>query len=373
MIINAGNIVPIYDKITDQWRYKADPTFYIPADRTNLIPMQFRVAGTVTDITWQIVKHDGTYSIDLDPVLLDKRCLNSDYTWFTWDASTTIGKTIGCDRYFVVFTVDGTPYYSEMLYLQELGGPEYADMTFTCSTGPDQIDIVENDTLSSTIISEQIDVSNDGGLTWTNLGADAGVIGNAGSGVEHKQVRRIVKTAAGNILRVYYVLTIDFAQPWCDDWVASKMNENNFYAQKDRYEIRFSHTKDIDPVLYPGPGYVQKMYMDACFDYPGIQRSQQVIINGEGTEVVTSAITKELRRFEVPQLIDPWLYAFSIIGDHDTVILKAITTGEEMTVNEYKFSPRDGSDGYHSVGQIEFLGDKFVNQCPENVGAINCP
>lgn len=361
MIVNPGNIVPIYDNIRDQWRDRwGHDDFGIIADLETLIPFQLKVPAVHVLESWWLVKADGSESWALDISTLDRVAdAGGSYKWYTWLANESIGEELECGLYFMRFDTGRAVYYSEMLNLQDLTGYENAGLSSSCAGN--EVTISAADTTNTAITYESIQELDGDGVTWTEVGSDTYTVPNVGVGpTETHNFRRVVRTAGGSYLTTYYTLFFEVADA-CATYRFTPYDTDNWSKAPNRAKITFSHDTDTEAVIY-STGYEQWVYLEAFMDFPEAAVENETQIDGNGQLRILSSNTKERTVFEFPHVPDFWIGVFGYLPFMSTAQISYDELADTNTMEEIEFAYRKQEDGYYSLGRISYRAQQYFDQ-----------
>lgn len=360
MIVNPGNILPIYDNIRDQWRFRWGHTdFGIVADVETLLPFQLKVDGGQVLESWQLVSADGTGVWDLDIDNFD-RATDSDglYKWYTWFGTAPVGQELGCGLFFMRFSTGRREYFSEVVRLESLGGYENAGLSASCSDN--EVSLGAYDSLGTAIVSQVIQQLDDDGVTWNTVGSNSYTVPNDTLGpTETYQFRRVVRTAGGTYLTTYYTLFFEVGDA-CATYLLIPYNVDNWAPAQNRAKITFKNDIDTADVIY-STGYEQWAYLDAHMDYPEVVVENETQIDGNGREQILASNVKERIVFEFPRVPDFWLSVFSYLPKMTTKTIAYDELEDTNDMNEAEFAFRKQEEGYYSVGRLSYRKHQFFD------------
>lgn len=362
MITNPGNILPIYDNIRDQWRYRWGHTeFGIIGDLSTLIPFQLKIQGGDNLLSWHIIKADGSEIYEEDISTLE--VANDDggaYTWHTWHGSSPIDARLECGMYFMQFTTGRTVYYSEMLRLEDIAGYENAGLVASCAAN--EVALTASDTVNTAKTYEVIQQLDSDGITWNTVGGTSYTVPNDTVGpTETYRFRRIVRTEGGSYLTTYYTLFFEVLDA-CSSYVFMPYNAENLSTRQNRALLTFTNTgNDTENVIYQ-TGYTQKAYLDAYMDHPEATVENETTIDGNGQVRILASNTKEKTVFEFPRMPDFWIGVLSYLPFMDTKTISFHELADVHTMEEVEFSYRKAEDGYYAVGRLAYRQRQFFDQ-----------
>lgn len=366
MITNPGNILPIYDNIRDQWRFRWGHTeFGIIGDLANLLPFQVKIPVGQTLDKWYIVSVDGSavYEEDINSFNDASQDDGNTWLWYTWTAASSIAATLECGLYYMMFsTPRGDQYFSEVMRLEDLAGYENAALVASCLAG--EVTLTASDTVSTAKTYEVIQQLDNDGVTWTTVGGTSYVIpapvGAPGDVVTY-QFRRVVRTAGGSFLSTYYTLSFQIDDV-CDTMIFAPYNAENHSTRPNRALLSFTNAgNDTENVIY-SVGYTQKCYLDAYIDHPEATVENETVIDGNGQVRLLASNTKEKTVFEFPRLPDFWIGVLSYLPFMDTVSISFHELADTHTMEEIEFSYRKAEDGYYAVGRLAYRQRQFFDQ-----------
>jgi hypothetical protein len=372
MIINKGQVLPIYDNLRDQWRFRSGiKDWGIPSDTINGIPWLLYTSTGATDIEVFLVKVETEDVIQFSGLSnLEQYAENSGSgRWYGYDGGTFvdyIGEAVPCGLWYYRFNLDGETYFSEVMRFEKLGGYEKAILN-TPVCDPGGFDFVGNDTLASNRTFQTIEGREFGVSTWTTLGSATGSIGTVGAVGETKEflIRRRIETEAGNRLSTIYYLRFEVDDP-CNGWVWFEYDQSNEYKYPEFNTVQFWDDYDTDDVVYQF-GWKQKIYLPITYpDFPEPIREEELRPGANAVEVVSSSNTKEAIRFETPRIPDFWVTLLSIIKDADNIRITRAQDGDEYTPLEFGFSSREEVNDLESVGVFEYVREVFENTGPDS-------
>jgi len=361
MIVNPGNILPIYDNIRDQWRFRwGHETFGVIADLENLIPFQLKVPDGYILESWWLVKVDGTEVFELDVAQLDRVAdAAGTWKWYTWFANTPIGPELACGRYYMRFDTGRAEYFSEVLTLENLTGYENASLVASCDGN--EVTLSAFDTLNTDLSYQSIQQLDDDGVTWTEVGSNTYTVPNDTVGpTETYRFRRVVRTAGGSYLTTYYTLYFEVLSA-CDTYLLAPYNTDNWSATPNRAKLVFSNSIDTAAVIY-STSYEQWCYLDAYMDFPEASVENETLIDGNGRVRILSSNAKERTVFEFPRVPDFWVGVFGYLPFLSSKTIRFDELADTHTMEEVEFTFRDQEDGYYSVGRLSYRAQQYFDQ-----------
>lgn len=369
MITNPGNVLPIYDNLREQWRYRWGHAAYgVIAPVRTFIPFRLRVSGGSVLASWRIINVNTGESVDLLVNGLQCETVTfGDWTWYTWMAAGDLpmeGVTpfeLPCGQYFFEFrTSRNVKYFSEVMNAEEIGGYERAALSSSCAGN--EVSLSAFDTLRTAKTYESIQRYD--GVQYVEVGSDTYTQPNATAGPSETYLfRRVVFTAGGSYLITYYRLDFDVADA-CGTYVLQEYQQENRFTHAERALITFQHKPDEGM----GSGYTQRIYLDAFMDFPEVTTENETTIDGFGRVRVLSSNVKERAAFE-----------FSGLADHHAHVLSLLGAAESATINyhelpgidgmeEIEFSYRVAEDGYYSTGRLAYLKRQvFLPGCTPSI------
>jgi hypothetical protein len=269
MIVNAGNILPFYSRLSDQWRARTgDYSFGMIAKRRTILPFQVPYIGNETGWAMTLVYiaglSDSGTEDDYGDSFIDTHCLaDNSRQWITFRGLDT-GLDARCGFCYIRLQSDsGTTFFSEVI--------------------------------------------------------------------------RVV--------------------------------EDEYFVDNDIYSLNWDNSKDIDPLLY-SKGYQQRFYFTGKWGFPDVVREQELSINGNGVERLTSSLTKNRPVIETPYIIDPMHYPLRLLRDHDRVILKNEGTLEQTMCLEPEAEFENGE--VYATGAITFIDASLSRGCAEDLQVNAC-
>jgi len=134
--VNAGNLLPFYtDK--DMQRHRQEGQNALPfgliGHKTRLIPFQlYRPTGTVSSAALFVVSAiDDTTTVEISSAILDQDNRDGGGFWVTFQ-DQAISETVDCGYWYLRLVVNGTSYYSDVLWLRNFPEiPEYSSIKWT--------------------------------------------------------------------------------------------------------------------------------------------------------------------------------------------------------------------------------------------------
>jgi len=318
--------------------------------------MQVYVSGAAPATVEWIIRSavdDLTYHI-LDPNLLQiSEMGDASGYWVTWDASETIYGTDeettpyqdvpDCGFWYVEFYLDAVPYYFDVLYLSDICGEDSAALEIVLdSCSVDGTDL---------IFSLQASVFSPAGYTyslqkyvvgWSEISDQETYEITLVEGNEAAELRIQVVTACGATLTVTYDATWtsgDACATLALSLVSSAIVNGLTVGENPTWKLKATNTTDKGPVLYQ-TGYTQWLYLLPVWAIPQVERNTEIEVNGDGNEVRRFTRTVERKRFEFADMPDYVLGFLSKIGDHDSVILEEVETGDSITLSNATFESR---------------------------------
>jgi len=362
MITNPGNILPIYDNIRDQWRFRWGHTeFGIVADLGKLIPFQLKIAGGDSLLQWQIISSNGDEIYEEDVSTLE--IISDDggaYLWYVWHGLADIDARLECGLYFMRFETGRAVYYSEMLRVEDIAGYENAGLSASCAAN--EVTLNAADTVNTSKTYEVIQQLDNDGITWNTVGGTSYTVPNDTVGpTETYRFRRVVRTAGGSYLTTYYTLFFEVLDA-CGSYILTPYNTENWSTRSNRALLSFTNAgNDTKDVIYQ-TGYTQKAYLDAYMDHPEATVENETTIDGNGRVRILASNTKEKTVFEFPRLPDFWIGVLSYLPFMDTKTISFHELADTHTMEEVEFSYRKAEDGYYAVGRLAYRQRQFFDQ-----------
>lgn len=381
-IVNAGNVFPIYDNLLDQVRFRTgDANFHFIGDDRTLIPWQLPLASIPTDVRIFVVGRDmgvqTSYEIDVSNVEIKCEGTRAIVTYY--GAPQTPGY---CGFYYLQIDVDGTVYYSEMLYLQQrndyesvgFGAPSY-------DAGDDEIDLSASDTLSTDLITQNIELKNQPNSTgaWVSIGSATASVSSLASvsplpdGYEERFIRRTVETEAGALLQTIFRLHWDPTDPG-GTVTLIPYHSTSKHHRKDRFSMTVTNTLDIedgDVTLYYSRGYTQRFDFNGHLHEPRGEITANTIIDGTGARTTNAQIAKQRLAVTIEKVPDQALYFFQFLEKCSSVTIRNTVFGDTYALREIEL--QIVSTGLFNTVEISWL-DKLatVSGCLQNIGFDIC-
>lgn len=269
-----------------------------------LLPFQIRgTSGSPGTLAWKLVNavseaNGVTEEIGLDSALLIPETLADDKGWYvTFFSISDISPVPDCGFYYIVVTVGGVPYYSEVLHLDGVSSEEVVSLTLdacdTTSTGT-IFGLNAADTLSGTIAAQEI-----GGFVggaWQVLGDnDANILWNESGPIE---VYRRVTLTTGRVITAYGEITFSDPTDPCAD-AALSMSSITSTGPDELWRVRFYFTADKGTVLYQ-TGFQQWFYLKErpTFVLSTFESDEDAQTDGYGVEKTVVAVLTERLGFD---------------------------------------------------------------------------
>lgn len=355
---NPGNLLPFHTK--KRWQRhrqigQDSIPFGLTAPRNKLLPFQVYASGAVGTIVWTVrsAVDDLTYHI-LDSGLLEVYEL-ADFSgyWITWNATETIFGTAvdtspyqdvpACGFWYIELTLDGVPYYSEVLYLTEICGEDSAFLEIvpdSCSVvGPNLLFTLQASVFSNSgyVYSLQKFL-----LGWSEISDEETYQISLVEGNEEAQLRIQVETVCGATVTTTYDVAWasgDACNTLTLTFVSTATVDGLNVGQNPTWRLLIENGTDKGNVLY-SQGYAQKLYILPIWAVPPVERNTEIEVNGNGNETRRFTRTVDKRRFEFADMPDYVLGFLSKIGDNSSVILEEVETGDSITLTNATFESR---------------------------------
>jgi hypothetical protein len=142
----------------------------------------------------------------------------------------------------------------------------------------------------------------------------------------------------------------------------------NLTGRKKAYRFDFSHSSDIDGILYQ-TGYTQTFWLlNAVFDKPEIVEPTSTVTDGDSIEVLAfqSVQRRDVLRF--PYLPDYWQGTLHRLKGHRNVSITKMQTDETWSIGGKGIAlVSDVQDVCFSVGALSWIGStQVITSCGEN-------
>ena len=374
--VNAGCILPFYTRTIWQ-RHRLvgqdiEP-YGLKCPNARLMPFQVRgTTGTATSVTWKLVNAVSESSGITDEISLSNSVLEiSDIDGGGWYVSYFSNNDISvvpdCGFYYIVLTVSGVPYYSELLHLDGVSSEDAVSMSIDSCTFVDGIMTIivsQDDTLSAAIANEAIYYYTNG--SWEFAGTFDATIQWVPLDGTTIQLYRRVKLITGREITVYGQLTFtDDANP-CDDLAIEIFNQTSI-GGTELWRVLFYSTLDKGEVLYQ-TGFRQWFYLKEkpVFGIPTFEIDEDTKKDGFGKEItVVSNITERLP-FEFFPIAD--FAAQGIVEccySSDEVYLEEVVSSFSYLLKNPRYAARPETVGL-SVGQITSELNTVTISCQDN-------
>ena len=356
---NPGNLLPFYTKRRWQRHRQIGQDripFGLTATRHYLLPFQVYVSGAApVSVAWVMrsAVDDLTYHVlDSDLLTITEMDDASGY-WVTWDGGQTIygadedvvphQDVPDCGFWYIELTLDGTTYYSEVLYLSDICGEDAAALEIV----PDSCSVDGSDL----IFTLQASVFSPAGYTyslqkfllgWSEISDEETYEITLVEGNESAELRIQVVTACGATLTVTYDATWtsgDACNTLALSFVSSAIVNGLSVGDNPTWKLKITNTTDKGQVLYQD-SYTQWLYLLPVWATPPVERNVEIEVNGDGDEVRRFTRTVERRRFEFADMPDYVLGFLAKAGDHSSVILEEVETGDSVTLSNAVFESR---------------------------------
>lgn len=129
--LNTGNILPFFDRKENQIGRREDLScaFGIPVPRLHFLPFQFLSEVSIESFSWAYVDMcDESLEMPLPSSYLAKHCSGETGPFFlTYDGAIISEEDIPCGRYYLILTINGIRYFSEVMSLQVICDVEILD------------------------------------------------------------------------------------------------------------------------------------------------------------------------------------------------------------------------------------------------------
>jgi len=120
--LNTGNLLPFFDRKENQIGRREDLTcgWGIPSPRLNFVPFQFMSEVAIESFSWSYVNLCSEESeVPLNSSYIEKHCSGETGPFFlTYDGAIIAEENFDCGLYYIILTVNGIRYYSEVMNLQ---------------------------------------------------------------------------------------------------------------------------------------------------------------------------------------------------------------------------------------------------------------
>lgn len=368
---NPGNILPFYTNRRWQRHRQIGQDsipFGLTAPRNKLLPFQVYATGAPGTVVWQVTSptDDLTYHI-LDPDLLEvNEMADGSGYWVTWKAEQSISGSTeapfyqdvpACGFWYIMLTLDGVPYYSEVLYLTDICGEDSAFLEVvpdSCSVvGPNLIFTLQASVFSPSgyVYSLQKYL-----LGWSEISANETYEISLVEGNEAADLRIQVETVCGATITVVYDVTWtsgDACNTLTLAFVSTSTVNGLNVGQNPTWRLSVTNTTDKGQVLYQNDTYTQLLYLLPVWAIPQVERNVEVEVSGNGNITRRFTRTVEKKRFEFADMPDYLLGFLAKIGDHDTVILEEVETGDSVTLANATFESR-AQGALLNIGALTF-------------------
>lgn len=356
---NPGNILPFYTKRRWQRHRQIGQDripFGLTATRHYLLPFQVYVSGAAPSSVAWVMKSavdDLTFHIlDADLLIISEMDDASGY-WVTWNGATPIYGTDSelapgadvpdCGYWYIELTLDGTAYYSEVLYLSDICGEDAARLDIvpdSCSVvGPNLIFTLQASVFSPSgyVYSLQKYL-----LGWSEISDEETYEISLVEGNESADLRIQVETACGATVTVVYDVTWtsgDACNTLALTFVSTSTVNGLNVGQNPTWKLKVTNTTDKGRVLYQ-TNYTQWLYLLPVWAVPPVERNVEIEVNGNGNETRRFTRTLERKRFEFADMPDYVLGFLAKVGDNSSVILEEVETGDTLTLSNATFESR---------------------------------
>lgn len=118
-----------------------------------------------------------------------------------------------------------------------------------------------------------------------------------------------------------------------EDFYTERFRVITYSSTKKLYKLTFSHSTDIDGILYQ-TGYEQKAWLEGCvWDTPNIVNNRETLTDGNAVEQPTFQGVQRRAVLKWPYLPDFWQGVLHRLEMHDSVVLTKVETGENIILN----------------------------------------
>lgn len=347
--------------------------FGLRAPNARLMPFQCKgETGTATVTSFKLVnavaQSNGVpIEITLNTTLLEVTQRTGGGWWVTWKAQEDLNIIPDAGLWYPVVVVNSVSYYFEVLHLREVNSSDVAGIQLiSCALedGAIQIELSEDDTLSTTTTSESIEYYN--GTDWIFAGStDAGFLWNAAAGGPIL-IRRTVVLNGGRTLTASGEITYTDSLAPCED-LAVNIYSTGTIAPGEKWRLRFAPSMDHGTVLYQ-TGFEQWIYFNdpPVFLPPEITVEDDPVTDGFGQEVVNVATVKNDGRFEFGNIPDYATPALVMLGYlEDTAYLEEFQSGLSLPIERVRIAARR-QDVQTNAITVTFTESETVVRCEDN-------
>ena len=367
--VNPGTLLHFYrgdNAYFSQWRNRnKGGGWAIPASTKSILPfMIWQDSGAVAVNAFEIVNIDTGGRDQIDTAEIVRKSLDDDSrTWYVCSGVDLV-TPIDCGFYVIRVKLGDDWFYSDVLEVKNYAGPEY--LTFEVTGCDDTLiafmTINVTATVATALSSISVKYRLDNATEWT-----AASLSGSGNSYDFSvltgwdlgryyliQARAI--TDDGNMILLDMALHFDPSDP-CGTYSLIVLEDRSVFSGKDRYILTLSNTSDYNDILY-SLAWAQTAFVQCFFDFPEIERQQDIFINGEGEQVIESATTRERVRVVLPRIPDQWRLPLAALNDLDGVTLTSLSTGEVYALQEIDTGFEPSSDGYHTNAILRFRTQK---------------
>lgn len=346
---NPGNILPFHTK--RRWqrnRQIGQDTipFGIPVPRNKLIPFQLFITGNVDEdaVYWEMFSpvNDLT-NITVDSTLLTRtgNLAGTGY-WLTWDAGQSLDVVPDCGFWYIKLTIEGVEYYSEVMNCKNICGEDDCRLEIVADSCSEGDGVVTFSLQGSVFSAPGYEYSlQQYVLGWSEISANELYEITLTAGDEAADIQIQAITVCGLIMTRTYEITWTAGDACNTLAIADNGTSDNIanVGNNPYWRMKFTNTTDKANVLYQD-GYTQWFYLLPVHDTPEIQRDVDIEVNGNGDPVRRFTRTVERKKFEFYDVPDFMLGFLAKCGDHDSVILEEVETGDDVTLTNVGFEPR---------------------------------
>lgn len=370
-ILNTGGVLSVFSVLKHQHAYQyGHDGFEIIAKNDFFLPFYFELSGAAQTVNeFLLINYDTgqTFDIPVGNISKPETPSNAE-TFYIYKANTSLGLGAPCGRYFFKIDVNGVFYYTGIMDVRDICENETAGLAYdSCAAGVFTFDI--DDTLNSSIDYARTEYYSENNQVWVEMTETFSqvTLDRSGTGVdnERRRIRRVVKTACGNTLQSTYIITFGDPDP-CVGYKFDLFRYDNKYPNPNLWKLTFTNSTSIDRIPYEA-SFSQFFYIEMYPSPAEPVREQEVLINGEGDEVATSALTKEKLVFTVRNIPHHLLYMFTQLNDLDTVTLTRVSDGLVYSgLSEIEFSSE--AKDFQSDGVLKFKTRKqYTAGCEEDM------
>lgn len=123
--------------------------------------------------------------------------------------------------------------------------------------------------------------------------------------------------------------------------------------------LKWSHKCNISDVYYQ-TGFVQCVYLEACFDYPTVEVTETVKANVKGNDIIKDFNQAQRCSFSVCEIPDVWINPLTMIRAHSNIELIDIDSGTKYDIKDLRFTSAPDGTKCTSTGTFTFLVDRIV-------------